>query len=336
MSRYKIAIIVTYFTELPSYFQAWLRSAENNPDIEFFLFCVGDVKTTAPNIHVEKTTLKREVLRAEEALGERITGIQGGYKFCDMRPLFGLIYQKYLVGFDFWGFSDIDLVLGNMRDFLTDDILEKYERFYEWGYFSVFKNNEKINHLLDLEGSIYSKDEIFRSVEKVNADEHFGLNRICTLNKIKWYKELDYADFWVCYSDLWLWKGRSNYDHQVFYWENGQLYRAYIDENGHVQTNQYIFMHWQKRNPKVRDGRLECDSFFITSTDIIPKETGIPDKEQIIKMCPVRTEADRKIEKRKYIIKKMIQFLNTPTKQKKIWLKQKREYRKETGKIMEH
>lgn len=278
--------------------------------------------------------MSREIERISKATGE-IIKINNAYKFCDLRPFFGIAYQEYISEYDFWGYCDIDLVFGDIRKFLTDKVLDKYERFYEWGHLSVFKNIDRMNHLYDLSGGIYSKDEIFRGIVKTTPEEYHGINRICKLNNIKWYTKPDYADFVVYYSDLQLWHGYNNYEQQVFYWENGHVYRAGICENT-VKTDEFVYLHWQKRKPIPDDDTYNSESFYITSGQFIKKQkTGVPPKDEIKKMCPKIDKCIRKIEEKEYIKNKLKEFATSSISQKKIWMRQKWYYFMESRSIVE-
>lgn len=328
----RIAIIAVWFGTLPPYFPAWLLSAERNNDIDFLFFTDQRIEASESNIRVIHSTLRQEAERAEKALREPVS-ITEAYKFCDVRPFFGVVYQEYLVGYDFWGYCDIDLVFGRIRSFLTDELLQRYDRFYEWGHFSLFRNNEKMARLYELPGSLYSKRETLCGDVKVNAEEHHGLNRICERNHIAWYKEKDYADFWVCYSDLLLWNGMRNDERQVFYWEDGHARRAYLDKDGKVRTDEYVYIHWQKRTPKISADALEQGAFFITSTELEKKEPGIPDRAQIERLSPAADKKRRKKERRNYLYHKMMQFLASPWRKKCLWIRQKFVFLCKTGHI---
>ncbi len=335
MSKYKIAVIVTWFGPLPVYFPAWLRSAEMNPDIDFYLFFDSEVKTASKNIHVILTTLEAEIKRAESKLRVGKLSVGSPYKFCDLRPFFGVVYDSYISDYDFWAYCDIDLVFGNIRSFLTDEILEKYDRFYEWGHLSVFRNCPKMNHLFDLPGGVFTKEEALYRSEKVFYEEDFGINRICEKNGISWYKGTEFAEFWVCYSELYLALGRQNFDHQVFYWENGHVYRAGVDENSAVVVTEYIYIHWQKRKPVVGEGAIENGSYYITTNLLEKKEKGAPSAKCIIQRAPGMTEKERKKLKQKLIITKSMEFLKAPWSRKKVWLRQKWMILRERGSLLE-
>ena len=47
------------------------------------------------------------------------------YDLCDFKVAYGEIFQEYLEPYDFWGFCDCDLIYGDIRHFLTEELLEK-------------------------------------------------------------------------------------------------------------------------------------------------------------------------------------------------------------------
>jgi len=73
----------------------------------------------------------------------------------------------------FWGHIDIDVIFGNIRDFITDDLLENYDLISvrpDWiaGCFLLFKNILKMNTLF-----CHSKDykKAFTMAGYINFDE---------------------------------------------------------------------------------------------------------------------------------------------------------------------
>ncbi len=71
---------------------------------------------------------------------------QSPYKLCDLKPAFGYVHSDDLVGYDFWGFSDIDLVYGDLRNYFSDarlssyDLLSTHERRVS-GHLCLLRNN---------------------------------------------------------------------------------------------------------------------------------------------------------------------------------------------------
>ena len=74
------------------------------------------------------------------------------YKLCDYKPAYGLIFENYTSGYQFWGQSDIDVIYGNIRNFITDEMLDKYDFIsirhdYTTGCFALYRNNALINNI---------------------------------------------------------------------------------------------------------------------------------------------------------------------------------------------
>jgi hypothetical protein len=139
--------------KLPWYFEYFAHSCKYNPDIDFYVI-TDDVTYKNPlpeNLKLQIMTLNEVSALASEKLGLNIS-IKQGYKLCDFKPAYGKIFNDLVKGYDFWGHCDIDLIFGNIRDFMTDELLEVYELIsvrHDWfsGCFLLYKNIEKINTL---------------------------------------------------------------------------------------------------------------------------------------------------------------------------------------------
>ena len=42
--------------------------------------------------------------------------IEDAYKLTDFKPAYGEIFQDYIIQYDFWGFTDIDLIYGDSNE----------------------------------------------------------------------------------------------------------------------------------------------------------------------------------------------------------------------------
>lgn len=74
------------------------------------------------------------------------------YKLCDLRPFYGYIHHDILINYDFWGYGDVDLVWGNLRNFYTDYILNNYDALSTHadrmsGHLTLIRNIPKYNNL---------------------------------------------------------------------------------------------------------------------------------------------------------------------------------------------
>lgn len=215
--------------------------------MDFLFYTDQDVEIDAPNFRVTKTTLDALHERFER-IARRPVSLPNAYKLCDYRIAYGLFFEEELRGYDFWGYCDIDLVFGQIRHFLTDELLASYDRFYNGGLFCLYRNNEKMRHAFELPGSAFTLDEMF-APPHIGMDEFLGINRICRKNPIAWYTKSDYAHLSAnLETRLEIRRDHPNYPAQVFYWLDGHAYRRYVDGE-QVNDEEFLCIHWYKRRP---------------------------------------------------------------------------------------
>ena len=172
--RKQILIICIYIGELPWYFKFFLKSCSFNKDIDFLILCDQDMtsKGISNNIKIKRYDLQDFKKDVHRSLNIN-TPIQNGYKLCDFKPAYGYIFSRYIEGYDFWGYCDIDVIFGNIRAFITENILSKYEiitvrQDYLSGCFTLFKNEHKTNTLF-MQSKNYLK--VFLSEKNFCFDE---------------------------------------------------------------------------------------------------------------------------------------------------------------------
>lgn len=78
--------------------------------------------------------------------------VDNPYKLNDYKPAYGYLFPEISSGYDFWGHSDLDIVYGDLRAFLREDTLLKYDFIsvrhdYTAGCFCLYRNNNKMNTL---------------------------------------------------------------------------------------------------------------------------------------------------------------------------------------------
>jgi hypothetical protein len=67
------------------------------------------------------------------------------YKITDLKPAFGTIFEEYIKGYTFWGHCDIDIVWGDIRQFIDQEVLENFDIITSRirrisGHFCLFRN----------------------------------------------------------------------------------------------------------------------------------------------------------------------------------------------------
>lgn len=131
-----IIVILPYFGSLPNMFPFWLESCKMNENIDFLIATDQDLKVNAPNIHVINFTLKQVKARIEKFFGFEVW-LEKPYKLCDLKPFYNEIFHEYVTNYDFWGYCDCDLIFGDIRRFITDEILNSKDCILGMGHFHL-------------------------------------------------------------------------------------------------------------------------------------------------------------------------------------------------------
>ena len=148
----QVVFIVPYFGPFPWYFWYFLDSCKYNLDFDFLIITDNDeVREVSSNVKFIRLTLRQVRELGSAKLGIDLS-LDHPYKLCDFKPAYGAIFSDYIIDYTFWGQSDVDVILGNLQNFLTDEVLHSYDYIsvrhdYTSGCFSVFKNETTINDL---------------------------------------------------------------------------------------------------------------------------------------------------------------------------------------------
>ncbi|MEY3499836.1 MAG: hypothetical protein RL308_1505 [Bacteroidota bacterium] len=178
----KIGLLIPYFGKWPEWIDLFIDSVERNSTIDFHFLTDCDTSVSnGPNIHFHSMTFADYVKNAEEKIGIPIN-VPNPYKICDLRPMFGLIHYELIKNYDLFGWTDVDLLFGDIRSFYTNELLKNYEVFSTHstrisGHLALIKNTEENrNKYL----SIYKWQEALQNPRFVGIDEH-GLTNAFTM-----------------------------------------------------------------------------------------------------------------------------------------------------------
>jgi len=148
----RVRVIIPYFGRWPPLFGLYLASCRRNPWLDvLFLTDIAPPPRHPDNVRFVATTLEALRERFSCRLGFEVALLEP-YKVCDFRPAFGVLFQEELESFDFWGHGDIDVLYGDIRGFLTDDFLDRFDVVScreEWisGSFCLYRNLPEVNGL---------------------------------------------------------------------------------------------------------------------------------------------------------------------------------------------
>jgi len=170
----KIIFIIPWFGSWPWYLPYFLHSCKYNSCIDFYIYTDNSVKNDniPDNVKFINYSLDEFNKDATKSLGFSVN-IEHGYKLCDFKPSYGYIYSDVINDYDFWGYCDIDLIWGNIRAFMTEEILDEYDIIsarhdYLTGCFALYRNNKYMQELF-MQSKDYQK--VFTSNHNFFFDE---------------------------------------------------------------------------------------------------------------------------------------------------------------------
>lgn len=288
----KIAFVCPYFGNLPKYFQLWLNSCKRNKDIKWYVLTNDRTNFDVPqNVEMIYTRLEEIKEKIEIKLGFKVP-LENPYKLCDYKPLYGFIFSDILKEHEFWGHCDLDCMFGDIRKFVTDTILRKYEKILFLGHMVIYVNTKEVNERFKLPlKNRPSYKEIFQNnqnfaFDEINNEIDFNINKIYEEYNFPVFKETIYADISCMSYSFRLNSYDENYKkikgeklNQIFTWEDGKVYSNYL-ENNRIQKREYAYVHFQKREMKIQINNLEeIEKCIIAPNVFLPLITELNVKE---------------------------------------------------------
>lgn len=268
-----IIIIGCYFGVLRKDTPLFLESIRLNPTIDWIIFTDCDWGYVPDNVRIEYTSFQDIRKKVQSCFDFKIS-LNTPYKLCDLKPAYGYIFQQYIEGYDHWGYCDFDMIFGNLRDFLTDSKLERYEKIYAMGHLSIYKNNEKVNTVfMSQKGKLNYKD-VFTTDQIKVFDEYDGMYHICKAEGISQYTETEFIDVFAHLNIMMHTRDEfhiskdhpRNHKKQVFGFKDGRLYKWYLDQCGYIRIQEFAYIHFSHKEFEPLDG---VKDFYITSKGIV-------------------------------------------------------------------
>lgn len=251
----RIALIFPYYGKYPNYFKLWIKTAEYNPQVDFLFFTDKMPEQECPsNIiwHNMSFAKLKEIIQTK--FPELKIVLDKPYKICDYRPAFGTIYEEFLNGYDFWGHCDPDIIWGRLDHFITNEMLDQYERIYTRGHLSLYKNNEKMNNIFRINHGYkdcYDYKYVFTTPFGCNYNEWgtkygYAISTVCHRLGVHTYDEIDFAD--IAYDKFGFTMAVEEPFHAVAFEATKEGLFGYKIENGEIKKKEYLYLHLQKRD----------------------------------------------------------------------------------------
>lgn len=292
----KLCFIIPYFGKFNAYFPLFLKTCGWNKEFNWLILTDDRTPYDYP-ANVQVTYLSFEALRQKiQSKFDFPIALERPYKLCDLKPMYGYLFEEYLYGYGFWGHCDVDTLMGNLHRWLTDEMLESYDKLFQLGHMTIYRNTEEMNRLFmkPHRGHLpYRK--VLQNANSCWFDEEWNndsnINRLFGDYGKRIYKE-----------DLSL-NISFNYNHFVrgrfvgventpmpfgfeietqkdalYLWEGGNLCR-YYRENGALVREDFLYMHLQQRPMKMHEEVLRLPSFQIIPDEFIPYAGGMVTEE---------------------------------------------------------
>lgn len=263
-----IAIIFPYFGTLPPQYKMWRASALQNPSIDFVFYTDADVEP-AKNIIVNKMLFNDFKQIVQKAFDFPVI-LDRPYKLCEFKQSYGYILQDYIKDYDFWGYGDLDLVYGDIRAFLTDDVL-KHKFLLGWGHLTLLHNDEDTNSYFMKQVSGYQNyKDAFRTNEITFFDE-YGYNGCSD----KW-RDCRPDDCWLEWPFDNASKPKEAYHFNsmtrgwqqvIFEHHDNKLYMLRFN-HGQLEKKESLYAHFQHRG-FMKDRVTDYNHFLVTPRAII-------------------------------------------------------------------
>ncbi len=267
--------IIPYFGKFPNYFQLFLNSCKFNRNYDWVFLTDIDMEPYKLPENVRKVymTFERFKEKISEKLGFAVC-ITNYHKICDYKPTYGYVFENLIENYEFWGYMDIDMLLGKIDDFISDDIWQKYDKLFSLGHFTLYKNTKENNRLFmsKIDGKYWYK-ESFTTNETTVFDETYGNSKNINTIFLKKNKKIFNKDFWfdVKYGSFLFFNDIYDSKRNAFYidsshtpmlvWDNGYL-TGLKRKNEKIESQEYMYIHMQDR-------RMKLVSFNLPSTNYI-------------------------------------------------------------------
>jgi len=145
-------MLLPWFGPWPEWINFFLESCRWNKGVTWIIVTDQD----APENHPDNCIFKKFSLSEYVKEISRVTGLHledvKPYKLCDLRPCLGEVHASDIAEYSHFGYCDLDVIFGNIRNIYRDEILLRYDAISSQadrlaGHFAVFRNSRRMRRL---------------------------------------------------------------------------------------------------------------------------------------------------------------------------------------------
>jgi uncharacterized protein DUF6625 len=167
--RGQALLLVPYFGSFGPWFPLFLHSVAMQHTLDVLLLSDSEPPALPANVRRVEMTLDelRKLANAKLATPVRLHRLRN---VCDLKPAYGLIFEEFTHGYEYWAFGDedvlygdVDGILGPHLDGTTDLVIPGIDG--KSGHLTVLRNHSRVNELA-------TKDPTYKEV--LASREHWA------------------------------------------------------------------------------------------------------------------------------------------------------------------
>lgn len=276
-----IALFIPYYGNIPSYISAFIYTAAYQKDfVDFYIISddsfLSQIKELKEKYSADN--LKLICLTWDELciFIEKEKGLQAPffpYKLCDYRAAYGYIFEEYTKGYEYWGYCDIDILVGDIKKFMLKCNYKQYDRIGQYGHYTIYKNVEEYRHIYLKTYSGQNRTDQFFYACKTTFPCHIdecGSNKtfIKLYGKSRFYMNIESITTAFgcsnCHSAKYM-----NYP-ELLLWDSGKTFTL-IKRAKKVEKIEIMYIHFMLQK-EVSSSIELSPKLLLTSKEIIPFE----------------------------------------------------------------
>lgn len=242
-----VALVLPYYGQFPDYAGAFFQSVRCNPSFDLLL--VSDIPVDDFALPDNVIVINLSFKDLQERLYKIVAPdacLPFPYKLCDYKALYGLLFERELAGYGWWGHCDMDMLWGRLDQYVTAEMLGNYDKLFNHGHLTLYRNAPEVNELaLRYRKEPGGLDEVASTGLCCYFDE-VGIVQIARRAGLRIYDDPDFADITPARYVLSLASTckQRNKRGQRFFWDRGRVCRMSEESPG---IDEFMYIHFQKR-----------------------------------------------------------------------------------------
>ena len=247
-----IILFIPFYGHVPPYMSAFLHTAARQKDfVDFCIISDAGFLKEVQSLGVESANIKY-VEKDWDSLCELIVG-KGlpkpfyPYKLCDYKCTYGHVFEELAAGYEYWGYCDVDVLVGDIKSFLERANFRQYLRIGEYGHFTIYKNTDEMRRYYSktFDGQVRTESFSYacKTTYPCNYDE-IGSNKlfIALYGEDKFLRQNFVHNTSYGCTGCHTWKYR--FVPELLTWEDGHVYSYVRNEDRTVSRQEQMYIHF--------------------------------------------------------------------------------------------